>query len=87
MHCELENLTVYYEEHGEGRPLLMLHGWPSDHHQLAEIMEPHFAHRTGWRRIYPDLPGMGQTAGPDWLTTTDQVLDVVLALIDKEPMR
>jgi pimeloyl-ACP methyl ester carboxylesterase len=82
MRCELENLTVYYEEYGEGRPLLALHGSACDHQLMVGIMEPVFAGRTGWRRIYPDLPGMGQTPGPAWLTTYDQVLDAVLTFID-----
>jgi pimeloyl-ACP methyl ester carboxylesterase len=82
MRCELEGIIVHYEEYGEGRPLLGLHGWPNDHRIIADLMEPHFERRAGWRRIYPDLPGMGRTPGPEWLTTEDQMLDVVLAFID-----
>jgi len=29
MECSIGDLTVYYEEFGEGRPLLLLHGWAS----------------------------------------------------------
>lgn len=83
MECELEKITVHYEMYGEGRPILMLHGWPADHRVMVDIMEPHFERRAGWWRIYPDLPGMGQTPGPDWLTNQDQMLDVVLAFVDK----
>jgi pimeloyl-ACP methyl ester carboxylesterase len=83
MRCELENITVHYGLYGEGRPILMLHGWAGDHRPMVSAMEPHFERRAGWRRIYPDLPGMGQTPGPDWITNQDQVLDVVLAFIDK----
>jgi pimeloyl-ACP methyl ester carboxylesterase len=49
---------------------------------MVGLMEPHFERRAGWRRLYPDLPGMGQTPGPGWLTTQDQMLDVLLAFID-----
>jgi pimeloyl-ACP methyl ester carboxylesterase len=82
MRCELENLTVYYEEYGEGRPFVILHGWGSDHRHSVATIEPYFAERPGWRHIYPDLPGMGQTPGPAWLTTHDQMLEAVLAFID-----
>jgi pimeloyl-ACP methyl ester carboxylesterase len=83
MKCTLENITVYYETFGEGRPIIMLHGWPLDHRYMVSIMEPLFEHREGWRRIYIDFPGMGNTPGMDWITHQDQMLDITLAFIDK----
>jgi pimeloyl-ACP methyl ester carboxylesterase len=83
MKCELENISVNYEVIGEGRPIVMLHGWPLDHRQMKFDMEPLFVHRDGWKRFYLDLPGMGQTPGMDWITNQDQMLEVVLAFIDK----
>jgi pimeloyl-ACP methyl ester carboxylesterase len=50
--------------------------------RIAVHYEAYGEGRPGWRRIYPDLPGMGQTPGPEWLTTEDQVLEVLLAFID-----
>ena len=35
-----------------------------------------------WRRIYLDLPGRGRTRGEPWVTTKDQVLDIVLEVIE-----
>jgi pimeloyl-ACP methyl ester carboxylesterase len=61
----------------------MLHGLPTDHRHMMSDMEPLFEHRTGWKRIYPDLPGMGKTPGPDWINHQDQMLDVVLTFVDK----
>ena len=37
---------------------------------------------TGYRRIYPDLPGMGRTPAPETISSADDVLDVLLAFID-----
>jgi pimeloyl-ACP methyl ester carboxylesterase len=82
MRCDLPNISVYYEEYGEGHALLVLPGWGLDSTTSAYVMEPYFTRRSGWRRLYPDLPGMGQTVGPDWLTSHDQVLEVLLAFID-----
>ncbi len=82
MECKIRDTTVHYEELGEGRPLFVLHGQPSDHRQMLADLEPHFSPRTGWRRIYPDLPGMGRTEAPEWIKSQDDVLDLVLALID-----
>jgi pimeloyl-ACP methyl ester carboxylesterase len=83
MKCELENIAVNYETFGEGRPILMLHGWSGDHRHIMSDTEPLFKHRIGWKRIYLDLPGMGQTPGPDWITNGDHMLNVILAFIDK----
>jgi len=75
-------MTIHYEVRGEGHSLLALHGLPLDHRVMIAALEPIFANRKGWRRIYPDLPGMGRTEGPEWLTTQDQVLDVLIEFID-----
>ncbi len=83
MECQLETITIQYELRGEGRPLLMLHGMPLDRRHMIREMEPLFAERDGWQRIYLDLPGMGQTPAPDWLVCQDQVLDVLLQFIDR----
>lgn len=83
MECQLDRITVHYEVFGEGRPILMLHGGGSDHTQIIFEMERHFASRQGWKRIYLDMPGHGKTPGADWITSTDQVLEVVEDFIDK----
>lgn len=82
MECQVKDVTVYYEEFGSGRPLFALHGWPLDHRHMLNDLEPLFVNREGWRRIYPDLPGMGKTRAVDWITHQDQMLDIVLEFID-----
>jgi pimeloyl-ACP methyl ester carboxylesterase len=82
MEIQLKNISLYYEEFGSGRPLLMLHGWPLDHHAMQGAFEPIFADRPGWRRIYLDLPGMGRSGAPEWITGQDQVLSVLLEFVD-----
>jgi pimeloyl-ACP methyl ester carboxylesterase len=83
MDCDLKDITVHYESFGEGRPIIMLHGWSVDHRCLLSDMEPLFRQRYGWKRIYPDLPGHGKTPGKDWITNQDKILDVILDFIDK----
>ena len=82
MECRINDMQVHYEEVGSGKPILMLHGWPLDHRHIMSAMEPLFEHRPGWRRIYPDAPGMGQTRAAEWVTTHDHVLETMLALLD-----
>jgi len=82
MKCELINITVDYEERGEGVPIIMLHGFSADKLMLKSCMEPIFKNKSGFRRIYLDLPGMGKTPGERWIDTTDKMLQVVLDFID-----
>src|SRR5690606_32711693 len=48
---------LHFVEYGEGTPVLALHGWGPDHRLMTGCLEPVFANRPGFRRIYPDLPG------------------------------
>lgn len=82
MECNIGELTIYYETHGAGRPIVMLPGIPSDHGVMERFMEPLFTQMEGWQRIYPDLPGTGRTPGVDRLATNDSMLETMLAFID-----
>ena len=82
MKCELSDLSVYYEIFGEGQPIVMVSGIPSDHQILSSWMEPLFASRSGWQRIYFDLPGTGLTPAHG-ITSIDQVLEVVSEFINR----
>jgi len=83
MQCETEKATIDYEAHGEGRPILLLHGWTMDRRVEIFDYEKIFATRPGWRRIYPDLPGMGRSVAKDSLKSQDDVLDALLAFVDQ----
>jgi pimeloyl-ACP methyl ester carboxylesterase len=83
MQCELAKATIDYEEHGEGRPILLLHGWTMDRRVEASVYEKIFATRPGWRRLYPDLPGMGRSAAKSGLLRQDDMLEVLLAFVDR----
>jgi pimeloyl-ACP methyl ester carboxylesterase len=83
MQCETEKATIDYEEHGEGQPIVFLHGWTMDRHVEASTYERFFAKRPGWRRIYPDLPGMGRSVAKNGFDSQDDVLDALLAFIDQ----
>ena len=83
MFCDLGNVSIYYETCGDGIPVLMIHGFCPDHRLMKGCMEPIFASRPGWKRIYFDLPGMGRTRGEPWIDCSDKVLEVVLAFVDR----
>jgi len=83
MWCEIDGVQIHYETFGEGRPVILLHGWSMDHHIEAMDYEPIFARRSGWQRYYLDLPGMGQSISQEWVRTQDDILTVVLRFIDR----
>jgi pimeloyl-ACP methyl ester carboxylesterase len=82
MKTTVRGIPVHYLDEGEGRPIVLVHGRPGYHGGPAHHFEPIFAERPGWRRIYPDLPGMGLTPGADWITSQQDVLTVLSELID-----
>ncbi|WP_134683764.1 alpha/beta fold hydrolase [Brevibacillus migulae] len=83
MECKLNQITVHFEVYGTGTPMLLLHGFSCDLRLMTGCMEPIFAEREGWQRIYLDLPGMGQSKGEDWLDCSDDMLSVVEQFVDK----
>jgi len=83
MKCQLDRSTIYYEVYGEGRPLILLHGFGIDHRHMKTDIEPCFKQRQGWKRIYFDMPGMGKSNQEGkWITGNDDMLEVVLDFID-----
>ncbi|WP_409179799.1 alpha/beta fold hydrolase [Amycolatopsis sp. VS8301801F10] len=79
---------MHYVEHGSGTPVLAVHGWTPDHRLMTGCLEPVFARRPGFRRIYPDLPGMGESPAGSARGSDDLVAaleDPVDDLIGDEP--
>jgi haloalkane dehalogenase len=58
---EVEGLRIHRLESGEGRPLLLLHGWPTSSHLWRNVI-PELS--GSWRVIAPDLPGFGRSDKP-----------------------
>jgi pimeloyl-ACP methyl ester carboxylesterase len=73
---------VHYVEHGDGAPILVLHGAGVDHREMVGAMEPIFGELFDCLRLYPDLPGMGQTPASGTLNSADDVLELLLAFVD-----
>ncbi|WP_127115681.1 alpha/beta fold hydrolase [Shimia sediminis] len=82
MQIEINGHTIHYESHGAGRPVLMLHGGYLDNRHMMDEMEPCFHGRSGWQRIYPDLPGHGRTGMMPGVTSLDSMLEVTLRFME-----
>ena len=61
MNIEVKGINVNYEVSGEGRDVLILHGWGTS----AELMRPAAESFEGKMKVYNlDLPGFGQSEEP-----------------------
>jgi len=83
MECKMKNISLNYEVIGNGKPIIMLHGYHVDHRLMAGCMEPVFNNKDEYKRIYVDLPGMGKTKGENWIINSDVMLDIVINFIEK----
>lgn len=81
MQLAVDGLSIWYETSGEGRPLLCLHGWPADHEHIRHDLQPVFTARTGWQRIYPDMPGLGRTPASDGIYSYADVAAIMASFI------
>ena len=59
---EANGISLYVEDHGDGVPVLLLHGWPDSarlwRHQVPFLMA------NGFRVITPDMRGFGRSQRP-----------------------
>jgi pimeloyl-ACP methyl ester carboxylesterase len=65
---------------GHGRPVVCLPPFSLDRSVMAAALEPVLARRPGWRRIYVDLPGHGES--PVGEPTSEYVVGAVSSFID-----
>ena len=73
---------IRFVSKGEGRPILMLHGVLVDHRSVLSFERVFGAH-DGWRRVYIDLPGMGQTPCGD-IRNSDEMLAAIEGFVARE---
>lgn len=81
-YCKVSQAEIYYEDIGEGIPIIMLHGYSLDHRIMSGCMEPIFTKMKGFRRIYIDLPGMGLSKNYNNINGSDDMLNAVQEFIE-----
>jgi pimeloyl-ACP methyl ester carboxylesterase len=77
-YADVNGVRLYYELHGEGRPLVLLHGGLGSGEMFGPVL-PAFA--AGHQVILPDLQGHGRTADVDRPLTLEAMADDIAALI------
>ena len=77
--AEVNGLEMYYEVHGSGEPLILLHGGVGAIEMFGEVL-PLLAE--GRRVVAADLQAHGRTADIDRPLSVELMADDVAALID-----
>nr|WP_321026570.1 alpha/beta hydrolase [Clostridium neonatale] len=83
MYLKIRDLDLNYEIKGNGKPIVILHGYTVDDRLMSGCIEPILGESNEYKRIYIDLPGMGKTKSKDWIVNSDVMLDIVIEVIDK----
>lgn len=76
-HAAVNGTNLHYHESGHGLPVVLVHGFPLDHHvwrhQVHDLSEVH-------RVITPDLRGFGQSTGGGSFTIASLAEDLYVLL-------
>src|SRR2546429_9247281 len=78
-YAKVNGLNLYYETHGSGRPLILLHGGLMSSEMFGPVL-PQLAQ--SHQVIAPDLQGHGRTADIDRPIDVRLMADDIAALID-----
>ncbi|NWH08198.1 MAG: alpha/beta fold hydrolase [Alphaproteobacteria bacterium] len=70
---------LFYEVHGEGPPVLLVHGWESSAREFSSMIPE--IEKAGARVIAPDLPGHGASEGE---TVNARIAAEALLALDRE---
>jgi pimeloyl-ACP methyl ester carboxylesterase len=77
----INGFEMYYEVHGEGEPLVLLHGFFGSSGDWVHLFDMDALSRA-YRLIVPDLRGHGRSTNPSQAVTHRQAALDVLALLD-----
>lgn len=75
-HIKINDISMYYEVHGEGEPIVFIGGFTADH----IVWNAALGYFTNYQAILLDNRGAGQTDVPDGPYSIEQMADDVAAL-------
>ena len=76
----INGIKLAYARHGKGTPLVLLHGYPLDHHLWDEVLP---LLRDTFDLIIPDLRGFGESTTVDTPYTMDDIASDIAGLLDQ----
>ncbi|MGE4353847.1 MAG: alpha/beta fold hydrolase [Oscillospiraceae bacterium] len=79
----VDDQMIYYDVKGEGLPIIILHGLYLDSLTMIHAIEESSISLNGFKRIYIDMPGMGQSPAHNLENNSDTILELLTKLIEK----
>ena len=76
----VNGIQLAYERRGKGTPLVLLHGYPLDHHLWDEVLP---LLEGTFDIILPDLRGFGESATVDSTSSMDEYASDIAGLLDQ----
>ena len=75
----INGIELAFERHGKGTPLVLLHGFPLDHHTWDDVV---VLLKDSFDLIVPDLRGFGESTTIDTPYTIDDIASDITGLLD-----
>ena len=79
----VNGVSIALEDRGSGPAILLIHGYPLGRSLWHHAVE----HLAGWRRIAPDLRGMGGSSLPEGPTSISDYADDLIGVLDALEVR
>ena len=83
MKLNINGININYQIMGQGKPIFIIHGYSVDHQIMSGCMEPLFTPDDQYKRIYIDLPGMGESESDLFAANSDSILIILMEFINK----
>ncbi|MFV0466429.1 MAG: alpha/beta fold hydrolase [Lachnospiraceae bacterium] len=78
---EIDGQVIHFDIRGEGLPIIILHGLYLDSLTMIHALEESEISFKGFKRIYIDMPGMGQSPIHNLENSSDVMLDLIAKLV------
>lgn len=73
--------TIHYKEFGSGKLIYFIHGNSLNLESMVEFYEPFFETNQTFKRIYLDIPGMGDSYLKPSINNSDDILEEIYSFI------
>jgi len=83
MKVEVYGIEVNYEEIGKGIPIIIIPGLFISSKSMMPAMEPILSDMNKFRRIYIDMPGMGQTPKHNMENSSESMIKILISFVEK----
>lgn len=77
---KVNDISLYYEIHGQGQPIVFIAGLANDHTSWQKVIEPYTKQ---YRVILVDNRGAGQSDCPDYPYTVEMMADDIAGLVQQ----